>query len=572
MKIRARHARGIRPGHQVSGVYSPIRVVQPLLGIPILVPFICDTDDPANQAVAAIHRFGRKMPTPTPEMEDLFLEFSKLNIRSTFPEKLRDEHVPETIEWLKNANYTGARKLDLKILRHGLTCINRMTAIVKSFVKWEGYYAKPKNARGINSPSDESKVALGPLIHAVDEMTFKAKYFVKHKNPRDWPPMILDSLGLEAVTETDFSSFESHHSGVFSKVVYYWMLHMIRDITGIKPLKTLIARLILGRNVIQFKHILVETDQRLMSGALWTSSANGVLNLMIMMFLAALAQCESRDPAVLVDWAQANFKGFVEGDDGLCRDYNIQKKHINELGLILDMDRHKNFTEANFCGIVCDPSSLTVLKDPIAAITKLFVLPPKYKNAKPSKLKSLVRARAMSYLCNFDTTPVLAACCHWILRVTSGYNLEGCLDVLDAHQRKFVLIAERELKDRQYCEKVIPIESRIIVEDRFKLSVDEQLRLEEIFRRSYDHELSIDMLAHATDVTVQHALDFVYFDDCGPEYHPILPSSVAEALRDGLDSRQASSACRDVNSMFERFEISLEPPSDQTCNNIPVGL
>lgn len=538
---------------QCAGFYSSIRVVDPLLDVPTLVPFIPHTTHPANQVVCAMHRFGRKMKNPTKQHKELFLDYAKNLIQLIWTDDmvLRDEDVPSVVAWLEKANYTGSRKEQLLKLAADLERVEVEHATVESFVKQEGYFPKPKNARGINSPTDESKTILGPLFAAIDKATFKARFFVKGTNPRDWPAKILDLLGMDAVTETDFSAFESHHSGVFSEVTYYWMLHMMRNVSRISPMKSLVAKLVMGRHNIVFKHIKVETDQRLMSGALWTSSSNGILNLIIMSYLASLAQNESRDAKTLAIWTRDRFKGLVEGDDGLCLDYGIKQDDIDGLGIVLGMEPHKNFTEANFCGIVCDPDALVVLKDPIAAISKMFVLPPKYAQASDNKQRSLLRARAMSYLCNFSTTPVLASACHWVLRRTKGMN--SCLAVLDRYHLEYAQIAERELKRNSYAMATIPLSSRLICEDRFGVPVCEQIRLERCFDDCDSDVCRNDFMPFTPDVVLDHALNFLYEPGTVPAMRPCeMPESVREVLESGKRAVGPSRKCAFVNARFRR--------------------
>lgn len=554
------------PKYQCAGVYSDIMVIDPAMGKPTLVPFIPNTNDPANQVVCALHRFGRKMPKPDERRSDHFLAYAKEFIRMTWEQTLRDEDVPSFSQWLERANYVGSRKEQLRQLRDRLEKQSHLTAKVKSFIKWEGYFPKPKNARGINSPTDESKTILGPLFSAIDKCTFKARYFVKGTNPRDWPKKILDELGDGPVTETDFTSFESHHNGVFIKIVHYWMLHMIRNLTNIRPVKDLISRLVLGRNEIEFKFLHVEIDNRLMSGALWTSSSNGVLNLMIMSYLASISTIGDQTPAENAKWSKENFRGFVEGDDGLCRDYGVKKELMTEMGLVLDYDEHKNFSEANFCGINCDIDELVVLKDPIPAIAKMFVLPPKYKDACPKRLRGLMRARALSYLCNFSRVPVLSACCHWILRRTQGMCIDGALGVLESHQVNYARIAEAEFrardKDSRYAEEEISDSSRAIVWERYGIPEQDQLRIEHAFRTCESDTCPIDLSDYTPNIVFHHALDFLYSANCEPEVrHQEVPKVVADILENGLKPTNASRKVAAVNARFKRWTTTVEPLS-----------
>lgn len=553
--------------YQLAAFYGPIGIVDDILRRPILVPYWPHITHPLNQVVAAVHRFGRQMPEPTADHAERFLSFSKVLIPMIWPDRLRDEDVPSVVEWLSKTSYSGGRKEQLYRLFKSIEHTMEKFAESKSFIKDEAYW-EPKNARAINSPTDESKTILGPLFRAIDKQTFKAKYFVKGTNPRDWPKRLYDTLGDSAVTETDFSAFESHHSGIFSEVVYFWMSHMIKDITRIRPMRDLLAKLVLGRNHINFKHIQVDVDQRLMSGSLWTSSANGVLNLMIMMYLASLSASGSDDPNDMADWAHSNFVGFVEGDDGLCIDYGIRKQDIEGLGCVLDMEPHANFTEANFCGIVCDSQNLVVLKDPLPALAKLFLLPAKYRQSSKRVQRALYRARALSYLCNFSSTPVLAAACHWILRRTHTVDITRALNSLDAHHREFARLADHELREQKNALRKlgatgveldvagrveIDIASRRICELRFGISIADQLAYERVFDTCESDMCNIDFKPYVEDVMLAHGEDFLYKEGSVPKPPPCdTPVELLEILDVGLTPAQKS-RCQRADKLFRRM-------------------
>ena len=62
---------------------------------------------------------------------------------------------------------------------------------------------------------------------------------------------------------------------------------MVRCLPGAKVLKDLVCYLMGARNECSFKHVHASVDERLMSGALWTSSANGMLNLLLSSYISA---------------------------------------------------------------------------------------------------------------------------------------------------------------------------------------------------------------------------------------------------------------------------------------------
>jgi len=542
------------PLSSVSGRYGPMRINHPGLDRPLLVPFKPHLTHPYNYISSTVHRYAREMPEGVADERKRFAEYSRLLIRSLWPETLKDEDVPTFVEWLDSSNYPGGRKIALKKLRDEITRIERGFGHVDSFIKDENY-KEPKNARSINSPSDESKTLLGPLFRAIDKRTFGldvisqasvncgGKYFVKGTNPRDWPDKLRELFGSREVVCTDFTSFESHHSGVFCEVVYYWYLHMVRNLTGIRPLKDLIASLMLGRRQIDFKHISVEVDQRLMSGALWTSSANGVLNLMIMSYLSSSAKKPDASPVELVSITKGEFRGLVEGDDGICEGFTPLPGQIERLGCVLDFAVKNNFSEAGFCGILCAGEKPAngdyIIKDPVPVLQGFFVLPAKYKTATRKVCLGLLRARALSYLCNFSRCPVIASLCHWVCRMTRSIDCRKFADVLDSYKRETL---ETALKEKVWeTRHEISEDARALMESEFDFPVEIQKAIESAFDACQQEILDFDLSMFCSEHVMRHSRDFIFHSIGEMNVPEPNPSEVILSIyRNGLKPKSLS--------------------------------
>jgi hypothetical protein len=234
--------------------------------------------------------------------------------------------------------------------------------------------------------------------------------------------MMSEFFGDQAVMETDFSSFEAHHRGVFSRVMTKAVRHVLGAYGEIEAVK-IITDLMTCRNVIEFKGVTCKIDERLMSGALWTSSTNGLLNLMIMSYLVERTVRRDDSPEELADLK--NFREKVEGDDGLCVDVGVPQELINGLGIVLKFKTFPHYSLASFCGVNCSEVTKNIVADPNKVFRKFFVLPTRYKYMKESKRKALLRAKALSYKYNYTHTPIIGAMCDWVLRRTSGVDTRG---------------------------------------------------------------------------------------------------------------------------------------------------
>jgi len=463
IKIRKRVVESQRVG------FTRMCVVDLSTGLPLLSPFIPNRRHVANQVVACCHRFGRAMPPIGVGVDD-FLVFAKAFI-VLYVRRLRRGDVKNFDDWLENCAYSGARKGQLREVRDEVTHLTDKFSHSKSFIKDEGY-VEPKNPRPINSYSDESKVLLGPLVQAADKSLFGLKWFVKGTHPRDWPRRMRDLFGTGAVLANDFSSFEAHHREEYQYVLRFWMMHVLRDVAP-SWAKRLILRMMGGENVTKFSTLTASIEGRLMSGALWTSSGNGLLNLLFMSYLCG----RSKHPQAPAQWLAENvdsfFVGLIEGDDGLAKDTPIDEKLVSALGLDMKPARSSNFGESAFCGVLCDPEILTVVCDPRKVLRNFFVLPEKYRNARPSVVLALYRAKALSYKCNYLNAPIVGELAHRVCDLTRGLDVSCVSAETDAWKRPFLETAVSE-KLWQVAPVVHDL-SRIAVQKAFGVAESIQL-------------------------------------------------------------------------------------------------
>jgi len=550
----------VRPSSNVQGVIAPCRILQPGLEIPILVPMFASHSQ-VSQITASVHRFARKMPEWERESIHEFLEYGKRFIVSNWRETLTASDIPGFSEWLEATKYSGARKKYFQRIRDELERIDPRIVRIVSFIKWEGY-DEPKQPRAINSPSDESKTLLGAIQHAIDEFTFRNKHFVKHTNPRDWPTKLKELFGTSRVAETDFSSFESHHRGPFAYLVYFWMLHMIRHVPGLFHYRALIKQMVLGRRDVTFHDLKLGVDYRLMSGAMWTSSSNGVLNLLLMSYLSAKTACPNSTIEALVDWSVTHYKGLFEGDDGIClAPQDISPKLIASLGLDLKLSYQSDFSHAKFCGITCDMDALVIIKDPISVLKKFFCLPPRYRNAKPSVMMALLRARALSYKCNFQNCPIIGPLCDHICELTRSYTPKCDDAVLSYEGEKYMNLALNEGLHKVKAK--VSDTTRALVERRFHVSVPQQKMIEQKFD-GVTKLLEIDMLQFVNRDLYYYATEFQANDETSwtmPKA-AYVPKFVQQVLNDKLRKPiRLDKKCQRVNILF-RDNPLMVPPVD----------
>lgn len=463
-----------------------------------------------------------------------FVLYSKCVIQRFFKQPTIHE-LPTIHQWLDRTSYSEDRKKQL--LREYLKSQQQGGTRgmpfgpsdffeCKSFIKDE-CYQEPKVARGINSFSDRSKVFLGPICQAVDDATFSMKHFVKHTNPREWPSLLNNKFGRNPVIETDFSAFESHHHSHMGLVVRFWMNHMIRNLGLSNVVKRTINTLMSGVNKLTYKHVTIYLEERLMSGALWTSSANGVLNLLIMSYLVLRTRHPDSVGADLADFFN-EFEAVIEGDDGMCSIRSMQdapsKELISNLGVNLEMEPKLDFTHASFCGVVCNVGESSIVTDPIKVLRNFFTLPMKYSNMRESKVMGLLRAKALSYKYVYGNAPVVGALCDRVL-----YQTRSCAvakpSELGSYRANYVQQAAIE-KVWQHPSRPTT-DSRAIVERNFHVCMMDQLRMERKIMTLGD-TIELDLSYYQRPVDVEHITKFYADLNCLVAPAPLKVPNYAE--------------------------------------------
>lgn len=543
---------------EIVGCYRWLYIGDPRFGYKQLIPFKPSMSHPANVVSAIVHRVGCAMPTPQPAPAALFADFARRFITRAF-KPVRPEDYPEIDDWLDGHSYSGSRKAELRRLYDELRVFRAKVTEVKSFIKDEEY-DEPKNARSINSSSDVSKSLLGAIIHAVDHATFQTKWFVKGTNPRTWAAKMRDIFGNRPVVGTDFSSFEAHHSGVYAEVIYFWMMHMTRLVAakpGMRMLRRLIHRMTLGINCMKFKTVFAELLQRLMSGNLWTSSANGVLNLLLNSFMAAVTANPNATVDELVQWALDQFVGLVEGDDGIFLDYGVTQQTIDSLGLKLKWERAQSYDRIGFCQVYCDPVVHVTLKNPISVLRKFDILPKEFENANKNKCLAYLRAKAICYLVSYCDAPVVGELAYAICRLTRSIDPRTARAALDRYHSEWFDLGMRE---KVWARKpMVADSSRAVVSQRWGLTVEEQLHMESVFQRqSVVGVIPLDLSMYLNRATLAHHRYLIRAGEVPPRFHDPLPPDIDAIMRRGKPCQFG--AARAINVAFTNSPPRLDKP------------
>lgn len=354
------------------------------------------------------------------------------------PPGMTDEELRE--RWNQDNSYSAKRRQQLKELaeQHKLKYNRPTSEIMKSkmFMK-EEFYEEKKHARLIISRSDTFKGIVGPYIHAFDEELFHGHFsnnFVKGKDSQ-WKVNRMKEIQSEypLYMETDYSSFEGSQCAMIQEAVEKQVLrHFLRNYpkiwsyvestfepgeieeTMMKRKKDYERKMKKRSNrrknfmdeledpdsepttkhtdIFSKYHRLYLLGNR-KSGEMWTSSGNGLLNLVIMKYLA-----KKRN----ISW-----DGIVEGDDGF---FGVSARYINaedyaELGFTIKLNYETDPNMLSFCGLRFSGTGNLVV-DPENLNRVGWIVKKKYFKAKKKLKLALLKAKMMSLLAEAPACPI----------------------------------------------------------------------------------------------------------------------------------------------------------------------
>lgn len=459
----------------------------PSLNQNFLTPVSFSTTVP-NVTTAIMGRVSAPLNPPTKDTGSAlqrFVEFSKLMIVDNF-----DPVNPDTIEspneWLENSTYSRRQKnAILKMAANLPNHVEKDEFLVKAFIKSENYMKNDKYPRLILALSPAANWRTGRFIRAIQNQLKSSRFSIKGVDPKDWPALMQSVLGNEKVVETDYTAMESHHKHQFAQVSRFFILHMLRSVPERNWIQKYISRLMSGTNQIKLPAGLrAELPERLMSGAMWTSLQNWVLNLCLSSFIALQSKYPDDDPRQLSQ-RMGEFHGLFEGDDGIFNCENPDDQLIADLTIKLKFEQADHYMDAGFCGIRSHPanivdSKLQIVADPLKALVNFFFFQRKFLGMGKSKLLALLRCKALSGMNNYCHCPILGKLYEIILYRTRGRDPRAVIKQFDMHTRDRILNAIENTDVTKIVSRPSPA-ARILVQERFGISIAVQLLLEDTF-------------------------------------------------------------------------------------------
>lgn len=441
------------------------------------LPHVNPNDRRLNQEGVA-KRFGYRPPEPNRRMRRRFARFVKRWLKKYMVPLSPDVNTTFE-EWLKNTNYPDWRKEELRQVwsqyneenalstvedRIGSRAENPKLVTCNSFPKDETY-GEYKYTRLINARHDYFKCLTGPVFKCIEKELFAMKWFIKKIPVADRPKYIKEVMaGCTYAIATDYTSFEALFTeSMMLDCEMQLYEYMIRDIPA-RKIFSYALEFLLRQNTCRFKDFKVYLDATRMSGEMCTSLGNSFSNLMFMLFIMEENGVH-----------EEQVRGVVEGDDGLfCAPGPPPRaEQFEQLGLKIKLEVHPEITTASFCGLVFDPEDCVNVTDPLKMLISMGWTSAKYASVRESKMKSLLRSKALSVAYQYPGCPILGHAARSYLRLTAGYDLKWVEDRMDWWQRERL---SWQTGDVPWIEP--PFKTRLLVERLYGITVQDQLAIE----------------------------------------------------------------------------------------------
>lgn len=433
--------------------------------VPGYAPISIDRNDPETVRRGATKRLLRDHPIIDPAELSQFGDFCDKFFKDNFtPVTVTVDGRQRTREWLDQTPYSISRREELwKVAekQHFGPPSIRQASHVDSFIKLESY-PEYKEARWINSRHDSFKVYSGPFFKAIEEEVYKHPSFIKHVPIPDRPQVI---IGLRRAGvryyENDYNAYESSFKTELMKVcecrLYSYMLSRYPQHAD------RINKTICGQNRLSTRAgVKFVIGGHRMSGEMCTSLGNGVTNLCVFQWIMHKKHQVGG--------------GVVEGDDGLFwTTGTMDENDFAPLGFTVKIKELPDPTRGHFCGMTFG-STGEIIKDP-RRVFQTFGWTHSFIGAGNQIMDELLRCKAMSLAYEVPQCPIIGQLARTALDLTRDV-------IVKHHEDKWGL--DWNVVQKNKVQPFKPAhDTRLLFEQMFGISIDQQLAAEEAIAR-YD--------------------------------------------------------------------------------------
>lgn len=439
------------------------------IGAALPVP---DTAHSLSQAEGAIKRVAANMPVINRARLRRLKRFTTKFLEKEFAgQQFKYDEEFDIREWLDNTDYKAYRKEELyEISKEHFN--EQKGYNLKGFCKDENY-PEYKAFRGIHSRSDDFKVRVGPFFGKLGKILFASKFFIKKIPVNMRPAFIMNRIGWRTnIFMTDFSKFEATFVRLLLKIeyiIYSWFLRYNKHRDTILKY---IRKGLMSRNHIVFSKWAFSILCKRMSGEMNTSEGNGIMNVILSLFL--LVEAGNIDPDMI-----------AEGDDGMA-EFETAPPSVQDyadLGAVIKIDIPSHWSEGSFCGMIFVPEILDNVSDPLDALMSFGYTTRQYSNASDNKIDALIRAKSLSLLYQYPGCPMLRSLGLFGLRITKHIDKKYMESVIykkitDSYERDSWSETLNMYRHEDVMKHTVKHETRLLVERKFGIPVDLQLKFE----------------------------------------------------------------------------------------------
>ena len=432
-----------------------------------------DPQDPVTFEAGVRKRFTMATPKADPALRAQFRAWWYKKLRKEFTPLPPDTDVSfET--WLSKTHYSEARKNELRTTYNNVWNIRdkgQNYFRVKGFKKDEPY-PEYKHVRPINSRSDAFKCEIGRFFKAIEEEIYKHPFFIKHVPVADRPAHLAAKFREGPVMETDWEACESHFDPDLMEDCEFQLYdYLTSELAEHDHFMWMCRHVLAGWNEIIYKYFLLFIRGKRMSGEMNTSAGNGITNYAVNEFMIT----EVKKMTDLVDEG--------EGDDGLFQANGSYptREDYERFGVRVELVLHNDISTASFCGIIFDPVELINVTNPMEVLASFGWTTTQYARSRSSKLRGLLRCKALSYAHQYPGCPIIDALARYGLRTTRDAG--QCARDLVLKSKHFNMWYKEQLiaafKDEKSLKSVkVGSRTRDLVEEKFNIPVAVQLQIE----------------------------------------------------------------------------------------------
>lgn len=432
-----------------------------------------------NSVVGTMQRTCVQVPRLSPEVGSELRQHCKEHLRRLFPSPIR-RRLMTFEEWLELTPYTQAERLQMRAMFENFypnvedfknknqNAVSRRQKIMSilSFIKAE-FYPAFKLFRSIQGRHDLAKILLGPVVKTIELDVYQHPWCIKHVPWAERPHFIRETFSHhnKYTCLSDFTSFEaSIKLPLAYNTEYVWYKHFAG-----KQVATFLMAAFYDLNVLSFSNFtLTQYNPCRASGDACTALGNFIVCVSSVTFLM-----EKR-----LGYQSNQYTGTAEGDDNLLSS-SIRMPQLHsglyaELGLIAKLEYPTSPYEASFCGMVFSEADDSIITDPYKVLSTFGWLDPKYKHARETKLKGLIRGKALCILYQYVGCPILQSLALWALRHTR--------DIKPIFENSWSNKNLPPLRDESRAPIVpVTIERRLLMERVYGIPPDLQRKYEDWF-------------------------------------------------------------------------------------------